>query len=450
MNATLRKLWERLQSSFWFLPSLMALGSGLLAITLVMLDEAWGNSWLATQAWARGWMFGGDAHGASDVLGIISGSMIAMAGVVFSMTLVALSLASSQFGPRLLRNFMRDRVNQAVLGTFISTFLYSLLVLRSIRHVDNAEFVPHLSVSVSVMFALLSLGVFIYFIHHVAMSIQGNEIVARVASELMDCIDDMAVNERSESASPGYDDGESRPSEQAGVPGDPGQVLSRTDGYLQIIDTDTLLAIAVRSHSVLEVVCRPGRYAIRDTPIVLVRPADAMDSGLEREIQEALAFGNQRTSAQDIELPLDQLVEVAVRALSPGINDPFTAINCVDRLGSALTRLVAIDPASPDCRDESGMKRVLIPAFRFPAMLDAACNPIRQCAQASAPVSIRLLEVLQVIASAAYREEDLEAIGRQARMIARGVCECLSEESDRSAVEARLQAVLKAVAQPPT
>lgn len=393
-------------------------------------------------------MFGGDADGASDVLGIIAGSMIAMAGVVFSMTLVALSLASSQFGPRLLRNFMRDRVNQAVLGTFISTFLYSLLVLRSIRHADAAEFVPHLSVSVSVLFALLSLGVFIYFIHHVAVSIQGNEIVARVASELMECIDSLALDEQSEPVSRGHGDGASHPG-QIPEDGEPGKVLCQTDGYLQIIDGDTLLALAVRTDSVMEVICGPGHYAIRGAPIVLVWPAHAVDSALEKEVRDAFAFGNQRTSAQDIEFPLDQLVEVAVRALSPGINDPFTAINCVDRLGSALARLARIDPASPVCCDESGRKRVHIPTFRFPAMLDAACNPIRQCAQSSPPVSIRLLEVLQVVASGASREEDRQAIGRQARMIARSVSKDLLEESDRSTVDARLQAVLRAVAQPP-
>ncbi|MFN2328532.1 MAG: DUF2254 domain-containing protein [Chromatocurvus sp.] len=450
MNATLLKLWGRLQSSFWFLPFLMALGAGLLAIALVMLDEAWGNAWLKTQPWARGWMYGGDADGASDVLGIIAGSMIAMAGVVFSMTLVALSLASSQFGPRLLRNFMRDRVNQAVLGTFISTFLYSLLVLRSIRHADAAEFVPHLSVSVSVLFALLSLGVFIYFIHHVAVSIQGNEIVARVGSELLCCIDNMALNERWESVSRDNGDGESHPAGHRENGGEPGQVLCQTDGYLQIIDRDTLLALAVRTDTVMEVVCRPGHYAISDIPIVLIWPSAALDSGLEKEVREAFAFGNQRTSAQDIEFPLDQLVEVAVRALSPGINDPFTAINCVDRLGSALARLARIDLASPDCCDDSGKKRVHIPAFRFPAMLDAACDPIRQNARSSPPVSIRLLEVLQVIASAASKCEDRQAIARQARMIARGVSEDLLEENDRDAVDGRLQAVLGALAQPST
>lgn len=443
MNATLLKLWGRLQSSFWFLPSLMAVGSALLAVALVMLDEAYANRWLESQSWARGWIYGGDADGASDVLGIIAGSMIAMAGVVFSMTLVALSLASSQFGPRLLRNFMRDRVNQAVLGTFISTFLYSLLVLRSIRHADDFAFVPHLSVSVSVAFALLSLGVFIFFIHHVSVSIQGNEIVARVAAELMSCIDNLTAKEGDAPASrrrlP------DAPGEECNhqYDGPPGMVRCDTDGYLQIIDSDALLALAVRTDTLLEVVCRPGRYAISGTPLVRVWPAAAVDDTLSREIHGAFAFGNQRTAAQDLEFPLDQLVEVAVRALSPGINDPFTAINCVDRLGSALTRLVRVELASPDRSDEQGDIRVVIPAFRFTAALDAAINPIRQCAQASAPVSIRLLETLQVIAAASCGEADREAVARQAKMVARGACEGLQEENDRRAVEERLEVVLE-------
>ncbi|MEQ8514576.1 MAG: DUF2254 family protein, partial [Chromatocurvus sp.] len=271
--------------------------------------------------------------------------------------------------------------------------------------------------------------------------------VARVATELMDSIS-------------GLDAGDGRKPAAGGTPravprrvvawprkGRPGRVTCDTDGYLQIIDSDALLALAVRTETVLEVVCRPGRYAIRETPIALVWPADSADSELAEDVRAAFSFGNQRTSAQDLEFPVDQLVEVAVRALSPGVNDPFTAVNCVDRLGSALAQLARIDLVSPDRSDEAGATRVLIPAFRFPGILDAAFNPIRQSAQGSAPVSIRLLEVLQVIAIAASRDEDRKAIGRQARMIARGACEVLSEEDDRSAVEDRLRGVLGQLAQ---
>lgn len=175
------------------------------------------------------------------------------------------------------------------------------------------------------MFALLSLGVFIFFIHHVAMSIQGNEIVARVAAELIDGVERMAVGK---AGGPAGGDGRHEATSGREHPreGQPWRVSSHTDGYLQIIDSDALLALAVRTGSVLEVVCRPGRYAICGTPLVLVWPARAADDALAAEVRGAFAFGNQRTSAQDLEFPLDQLVEVAVRALSTGVNDPFTAV----------------------------------------------------------------------------------------------------------------------------
>ncbi|MBZ0110885.1 MAG: DUF2254 domain-containing protein, partial [Thermoanaerobaculia bacterium] len=185
MKAQLQKYTERIRSSFWFLPSLMAVGAVLLAFGTVALDDAIANDWLLRQ----GWVYTGGAEGASAVLGTIAGSMITIAGVVFSMTLVALSLASSQFGPRLLRNFMRDTTNQVVLGTFIATFLYCLFVLGTIRRAEEIAFVPHLSVSIGILTAVCSLAVFIYFIHHVSVSIQSHQIVSRVWQDLIRGID---------------------------------------------------------------------------------------------------------------------------------------------------------------------------------------------------------------------------------------------------------------------
>ena len=158
---------------------------GGLALAAVALDEAVSDRWLQSLSWA----YNGGAEGASPVLGTIAGSMITIAGVVFSMTLVALTLASSQLGPRLLRNFMRDTVNQAVIGTFVSTFVYCLLVLRTIRRADEVAFVPHLAVTLGVLLALVSLGVLIYFIHHVAVSIQADQVIARVGKELFESIE---------------------------------------------------------------------------------------------------------------------------------------------------------------------------------------------------------------------------------------------------------------------
>lgn len=161
--------WEDIRSSFWFVPTLMAAASAVLAMCNIYLDHTLPESWRG-----NGWIYSGGAEGARAVLSVIASSMITVAGVVFSITIVALTLASSQFGPRLLRTFMRDTANQVVLGTFIATFLYCLLVLRTIRGLDEREFVPHLSVTVGVLLGVASLGVLIYFIHHVSVSIQAS------------------------------------------------------------------------------------------------------------------------------------------------------------------------------------------------------------------------------------------------------------------------------------
>ena len=185
MRGQFFKYWDRVRSGFWFLPAVMASVAVALALVSVTVSETV-TDWFTLHF---GWTFTGGAEGASAVLGIIAGSMITIAGVVFSMTLVALSLASSQLGPRLLRSFMRDSATQVVLGTFIATFLYCLLVLRTIRRAEEVAFVPHLSVTLGVLFAVASVGVLIYFIHHVSVSIQANEIAARIGKELLEGID---------------------------------------------------------------------------------------------------------------------------------------------------------------------------------------------------------------------------------------------------------------------
>jgi len=434
VNAWLLNYWDRLRSSFWFLPSLMAGGAFVLAFATVALDEAVTDEWLQAQAWA----YTGGAEGASVVLGTIAGSMITIAGVVFSMTLVALSLASSQLGPRLLRNFMRDTINQVVLGTFVATFVYCLLVLRTIRRSEEVLFVPHLSVSIGVLFALVSLGVLIYFIHHVSVSIQADEVIARVGTELIQGIDRL-FPEQIGGDQPGPDmqlsgigiperfDREARPVAAAG------------DGYLQLVDADALLRLASREDVLLRLERRPGHYVVMGRPLLMLWPGERVTDQLATEVKSAFILGNQRTSTQDIEFAVHQLVEVAVRALSPGVNDPFTAITCVDRLGSALSRLAQRDMPSPYRFDEQGRLRVVAPAFTFPGVVDAAFNQTRQYARSSAAVTIRLLETITVIAGAVRRPEDRNALRRHAEMIARGAREGLPEYEDRQAVEKRFE-----------
>jgi len=437
------KYWDRVRSSFWFLPVVMAGGAVVLAFVTVALDASL-TDWFRRN-WD--WSFTGGAAGAGAVLGTVAGSMITIAGVVFSMTLVALSLASSQLGPRLLHSFMRDTTTQVVLGTFIATFLYCLLVLRTIRHAEEVLFVPHLSVSLGVVLAVASVGVFIYFIHHVSVSIQANEVAAKMGEELIKGIDRLFPEQIGRSAPrisaepPGAGflstfDREARPIDAVG------------DGYLQFIDADVLLASAMEEGVVLRLERGPGHYVVADRPLVLVWPGSRVTDQLTAQIHSAFTLGNQRSPWQDIECAVNQLVEIAVRALSPGVNDPFTAIACVDHLGSALSRLAQREMPSPYRHDDQGQLRLISPAITFPTITDAAFNQIRQYGRSSAAVTIRLLETIAVIAEFVHRAEDRAALLRHAEMIIRGAGKGLSESEDRREAGERYQAASQLLKEP--
>jgi len=438
MRGQLFKIWDRVRSGFWFVPAVMAGVAVALAFVSVNVDEP-ATEWLAL---TLGWTFTGGAEGASAVLGIIAGSMIAIAGVVFSMTLVALSLASSQLGPRLLRNFMRDSTTQVVLGTFIATFLYCLIVLRTIRRVEEVLFVPHLSVTLGVLLAVVSVGVFIYFIHHVSVSIQANEIAARIGKELIERINSL-FPERTGRIAPRIptqppDAGFFEAFDQEARP-----VVSSSDGYLQLIDTEALLALAMEEDVIVRLERKPGNYVVANCPLTLIWPESRVSERLTDQVHSLFVLGHQRTVSQDIEFGVNQLVEIAVRALSPGLNDPFTAITCVDHLGSALCRLASRDMPSPYQYDGQNQLRMITLADTFPEIMDAAFNQIRHYSRSSAAVTIRLLETIAVVAGFVHRPEDRATLLRHAEMIARGASEGLPEDQDRQVVEARYQAVKK-------
>jgi uncharacterized membrane protein len=372
--------------------------------------------------------------------------MITIAGVVFSMTLVALSLATSQLGPRLLRNFLRDTTTQVVLGTFVATFLYCLLVLLTIRRAEEVAFVPHLSIILGVVFAVASVGVFIYFIHHVSVSMQANEIVARVSSELVAGIDRLFPESigrgasRIQAAFPDADFLDTFQQEARSVP-------ASADGYVQFIDTDALLELAMEKDVVIRLEKVPGHYVVAGCPLMLVWPGERVTDLPADQVNSAFALGSQRSSGQDIEFAVTQLVEIALRALSTGVNDPFTAITCVDHLASALSRLAMRDMPSPYRYDSKDRLRVIAPGVTFPEVADVALNQIRQAARSSTAVTIRLLETIAMVAQFTHRPEDQAALLRHAGMIARGARNGITEEEDLQVVEDRYQSVIQQCAE---
>lgn len=285
------------------------------------------------------------------------------------------------------------------------------------------------------------MGVLIFFIHHVSVSIQANEIVARVGRELIERIERLfpetieqgAGAPRIPKAPPDADfldrfDREARP------------IGSTGDGYLQFVDGDALMALAVQEDVVIRLVRRPGHYVVATRPLALVSPGGRITDHLMERVNAAFALGNQRTSGQDIEFEVNQLVEIAIRALSPGVNDPFTAMTCVDHLGSALCLLAQRDMPSPYRHDTQDQLRVIRPVFTFPDITDAAFNQIRQYGRFSTAVTIRLLETIAEVAGSVHQAEHRVALLRHAKMIARGAGGGLLEDEDRQDVEERFQA----------
>jgi uncharacterized membrane protein len=278
MTLRFLNLWDTLRSSLWFVPALMiAMATGL-SFVLIALDRGGAQQVMAK----TGWVWGGGPEGAREVLSTIAGSMITVAGVVFSITIVAFQLASSQFGPRLLRNFMRDTGNQVVLGTFIATFLYSLLVLRTVRGGDSDEFVPYLSVALAIVLAVVSLGVLIYFIHHVSVSIQAAHVIAVVSAELAHAIERLFPEKL------GHGVPEGRMRKEADLPGDfaytAHPITAADSGYLQRIDTEKLMAVAKAHDLLLDLPYRPGHFVEQDSTVVLAWRTDerAVDKANQR------------------------------------------------------------------------------------------------------------------------------------------------------------------------
>ncbi|MGI8842411.1 MAG: DUF2254 domain-containing protein, partial [Gemmatimonadaceae bacterium] len=412
MKVNLLKYWDKITGGFWFVPSIMAGAAIALAYAAIALDGAANDGWVQAQTWA----YSGSAQGASAMLETIAGSMITIAGVVFSMTLVALALASTLLGPRILRSFMTDKTTQVVLGTFVATFLYSLFVLRAIRRVEENLFVPHLSVAFGVLFAVASLGVLVYFIHHVALSIQADNVVARIGAELVEQIDNVFP----ETIGPGAHADAILPEAFAR---DSSPIGAAEDGYVQLIDDDALLNLAVEEDLILRVERRAGHFVVKGSPLARVWPGSRVQDRTKAKINAAFVVGDQRTPVQDVEFTVNQLVEIAVRALSPGVNDPFTAVACVDRLGAALSRLAQRE-MPPSCRhDRDNKPRVITPTMTFTDFADAALNQVRQYGRSSAAVTIRMLETIAVVAESARRPDDRAALRRHAEMIARGARE---------------------------
>lgn len=439
MRTRLLTLWTHLQGSYWFLPAVMMAAIIGLSYLTTYLDQTLAVSTLAP--FDR--LFAGNADAARSALSMIAGSMITVAGVTFSITIVALAQASGQLGPRVLRSFMRDRGNQITLGTFIATFAYCLLALRIIDKTAVRP-IPHITMTVAMLLALASLAVLIYFFQHVAMLMQADSVISNVGDDLRESIARLYPDKDQ-----GGDQYELRQDED--LPEDLDEraepVPPPRSGYLQAVDHGDLVEAASDADALLVMRHHPGHFIAGESELVTVYPGDACTDDLVEAIHEAVVVGTQRIHLQDAEFAVNQLVEIALRALSTGINDPFTAMNCLDQLGSALADLAERTIPSGYHYDEEGDLRLVRDTVTFRDLIDAAFDQIRQNTRDDVAVRIRLLEALAIIAAKAHTEEQCEAISRQADMVWRGTEESIPEKQDREDIRERYDVVVQLLRQ---
>ncbi len=425
-NTKLSKLWDRLHSSYWFLPSIIVIAAIALAFAMLIVDRN------ATDGMENlGWIYSGGPDGARALLSAVAGSMITVTATAFSITIVALQLAASNFGPRLLRNFMQDTGNQVVLGTFLGTFVYCLLILRTVRGEDYALFVPHFSVTVGVMLAIASVGTLIYFIHHASTIIQASQVIAGVSTDLDGAITRLFPEEIGTTASKRQQIIEI----PANFDAEACLIEASKTGYLQAIDDQELMKVACRHNLLLWVKSRPGKFVVEGSKLVMLYPRDKADRKLAEQVNNAFIIGRERTEQQDVEFPIDQLVEIALRAVSPAVNDPFTAIRCIDRLGAGLAQLAQRDFPSPYRYDHDSNLRVIVERLTFEELVGSAFNQIRRYAQSDAAVTTRLLDAIALVANHTCNPKYQAVLRSQAEMIQRGTCKTLSEQQDRENIK---------------
>ena len=424
---------ESLRTNLWLVPTIeVAFAVGLFVVTYT-LDQAVYRGDLTVPSWINS----GSADAARQILTAIAAAVITVVTLVFSITILALTLASQQFGPRMLRNFIRDRGTQLTLGTFVATFVYAILALGSIGHGHRGDFVPHLSITVALGLVLASLGVLIYIIHHIAKSIQLPEVISSIAS-------DLSAGIETEMAGSTADVLEAGPSvtellvrmDESGAP-----VAAPRSGYLQFVAYDTLVDIATQSDAVIYLLYRPGHFVVEGFTLATVWPASAA-TGVARAMERSHVTGPNRTLTQDLAFAIDQLVEIAIRALSPAVNDTFTALTCVDWLSDALCKLTARWGPRRVHRDREGNVRVIAAEAPYSRFVERAFDKIRQAGKGMPAVMIRQLDALTKVMEYATTEEQRVPLREQAEMILRSSEESVPEPLDRADVRSRYEALV--------
>ena len=425
---------EALRTNLWLIPAIESVAAVALFALTLSIDQAAFHGRLRLPSW----VISGSPDAAREILSSLAGALITVVGVVFSVMIVALTLASQQFGPRMLRTFIRDRGSQLTLGTFVATFFYAMLTLISI----GSTFVPHLSVTVALALTAIDLGVLIYFIHHIATAIQLPAVIASIAHELAGAIDD----EAGPPAAGGFPaacaprDGPTAEILLARLDRSGRVVVAPDSGYLRYVRHATLVRIAAEYDAVIRLHYRPGHFLTMGRPMATVWPPEAAPA-IGRRLQSVHITGPLRTLNQDIAFGIDQLVEIGIRALSPAVNDTFTALTCIDWLADSLCK-IAVEWHPQTCHlDELGAVRLITVPVSYERLVQRSFEKVRQAADGMPAVLIRQLEALSKVMAVAPPGR-AQVLLDQAAMIARVSERTVPEPADQADVTARYQELL--------
>jgi len=429
MTAEIRFFWARLNANYWFYPATFSFLCAALALVTVWLDQNGYAQWLNNVDW----LVPVRPKGASDILTVMAGTMIGVAATVFSITLVAVTYASGTYGPRLLTNFLEDKGNQISLAIFIGTFVYSLIVLRSVRAEDESAstgiaatatalpgFAPQLSLLVAYFLVTACVAVLVFFLNHVPSSIRINKVLEQIGTRLMGVIN---------SAYPNEDDFTEAREPEGGE-----TIYARSTGYVQLIDFEDLEQVARKLDGVFSLRVRTGDFLHRGLPLLDVKGCKIED--VEESVQEDFTFGPVRTPEQDPHFLIDELVEIGLRALSPGINDPFTAITALHWLGAATSELARRDLRKDVCCDDADDCPVIPRADSLAKYLQRGFGSMRSAVATSPNAALVMLDVIANAASPLGSSKRREALREQGQLLMEQVAGVL-KGPDLEMVEAR-------------
>ena len=389
-RVTARYNWDRLSVSFWFAPTLMALGAVLLAWAMYWLDGQIPNEVLEDSRF----ILSGSVSELRSALLSFAGTTLATAGVVFTLLTLPLGTVVAQYGSRLLRLFIGDRTTQLVLGMFAFTFVYATAAALSIQPVQVQPEAPQLTATVGLYLMLATFGSLILLVQHISTMLQAPNIAAAAGAELVDVI----LAEKPADASVNMTFCMTNVSDLVAREGHAVQVLST--GYIHSIDPDYILTLLRDKDLTIHLLRKPGDYVWRDVVVARIWPADRVEQRLNDDIRRAIRIGNQRTPTQDAECAVNQLVEMAVRAMSPAINDPFTAMTCLDHLGTGLSLFARVGERSPYYHDPDGRLRLVFAPVTFEQLMDAAFNMLRHASRDNATVLLHMLTKIDDIGHA--------------------------------------------------